>query len=137
MCSRCERTEIKSRGLCGRCYWRATRDGNLPLLQRRKKEPKPCSACGDIPAVAKGLCDCCYQRAAYQERKKRQAIEFPWQELFRLRSDAVDHADRVHGLVEFIKREHCLPCLKAVGRSLHNDRCYGCDIWELTKEAKP
>jgi len=74
------------------------------------------------------------------ERKIRamsDKTEFPWQELFRLRSDAVDHADRVHGLVEFIKREHCLPCLKAVGRSLRNENCHDCDIWELTKEAKP
>ena len=45
--------------------------------------------------------------------------------------------DKVPGLVEFIRQKHCRPCLMAAGGYRCSTHCEGCDIWELTKEAKP
>ena len=107
-----------------------------------KSNPVPTIASKSLAAGAKslrekesrdGLLNAIERKIHFMSDK----IEFPWQELFRLRSDAIDHAERVRELVEFIKHEHCLPCLKAVGRSLRNENCHDCDIWELTKEARP
>ena len=63
-------------------------------------------------------------------------IEFPWQELFRLRSDAVDHAETVRELKEAINAMKC--CANC--RHAHYDgmdyECYA-DIHGITGDCCP
>jgi len=107
-----------------------------------KSNPVPAIASKSLAAGAKSLREK-ESRGGLLNAKERKIhfmsdkIEFPWQELFRLRSDAIDHSERVRGLVEFIRQKHCRPCLMAAGGYRCSTHCEGCDIWELTKEAKP
>jgi hypothetical protein len=93
ICVSCSKNEIKSRSLCGRCYQRFSKSGELnsfPLEPPRIK-----SQCKNHPtrlAVARKLCDSCYrivvrgcptQRARIQRYEKHrnkqlreQAIKF-------------------------------------------------------------
>ena len=57
--------------------------------------------------------------------------EFPWGELWALRSEAIIIRERIETLEKLIKTECCIRCLACVNRKDIGPHCEGCDIYAV------
>lgn len=57
--------------------------------------------------------------------------EFPWGELWALRSAAIIAKERIEALEKLIKAECCFDCLACVNRDEIGPHCEGCDVYAV------